>query len=120
MKINSVKDGEGLWAYIMLHQWYTRLYARKTLQWLDAVEEKDIVAEMEVGHVSMTAMEGILVHLSMERANDMQVTAMSRVSIGPIVSDIQSCWAYRVNHVKACLLCPVRHAVSDNRACHVK
>ena len=24
MKINSVRDGEGLWAYIKLHQWFTK------------------------------------------------------------------------------------------------
>ena len=49
-----------------------RLYARKTLHWLDTVKEKDILGEMELGHVNMTAMEAVMEHLSMERANDMK------------------------------------------------
>ena len=49
-----------------------RLYARKALSWLDSVKEKDIVSELEVGPVNMTAMEAIIEHLNMERANDMK------------------------------------------------
>ena len=49
-----------------------RLYARKTVHWLDTVKEKDILEELELGHVNMTAMEAVMEHLSMERANDMK------------------------------------------------
>ena len=49
-----------------------RLYARKMLQWLDTVKEKDILAELEVGASNMTAMEAIIEHLNMERASDMK------------------------------------------------
>ena len=49
-----------------------RLYARKALNWLDGVKEKDIVSELEVGPANMTAMEAIIEHLNMERANDMK------------------------------------------------
>ena len=48
------------------------------------------------------------------------MTAMPRVSIGPIVSEIGSCWTSRVNRVKACLPCRVRHAVSESCVCRVK
>jgi len=47
-------------------------------------------------------------------------TAMPRVSIVPLVSDIRSCWTSRVNRVEACLPCRVRHAVSKSRVCRVK
>ena len=47
-------------------------------------------------------------------------TAMPRVSIVPLVSDIRSCWTSRVNSVGACLPCRVRHAVSQSRVCRVK
>ena len=40
-----------------------RLYARKMLQWLDTVKERDILAELEVGATNMTAMETIIEHL---------------------------------------------------------
>ena len=45
---------------------------------------------------------------------------MPRVSIVPLVSDIRSCWTSRVNRVRACLPCRVRHAVSQSRVCRVK
>ena len=48
------------------------------------------------------------------------IAAMPRVSIVPLVSDIRSCWTSRVNRVRACLPCRVRHAVSQSRVCRVK
>ena len=51
---------------------HMRLYARETLQLLGTVKEPDILAELDVGPANMTAMEGIMEHLSMERANDMK------------------------------------------------
>ena len=47
------------------------------------------------------------------------ISAMPRVSVVPIVSDIRSCWTSRVNCVRACLPCRV-HAVSQSRVCRVK
>ena len=47
-------------------------------------------------------------------------TALPRVSVVPIVSDLRSCWTSRVNRVRACLPCRVRHAVSQSRVCRVK
>ena len=49
-----------------------------------------------------------------------QNAAMPRVSSVPIVSDIRSSWISRVNRVKACLPCRVRHAMSKSRVCCVK
>ena len=50
-----------------------RLYARKMLQWLDTVKERDILAELEVGAANMIAMEAIMEHFNMEVAKDMKI-----------------------------------------------
>ena len=49
-----------------------RLYARKTALWLDSVKERDVLAEMEVRHINMTAMEAIVEPSNIERANVMK------------------------------------------------
>ena len=55
---------------LILHAIDSDYMSDKLLHWLDAVKEKDIAAELEFGTVNMPAMEAIMEHLNVERAND--------------------------------------------------
>ena len=46
------------------------MYTRNVLHYLDTVIEKVIQGDLETGHANMTAMEAVMEHLNMERAND--------------------------------------------------
>ena len=47
-----------------------RGYARKTINWLETVKEKDILQEIEVGAFGMTAAEAVVEQLKLEKIKD--------------------------------------------------